>query len=105
MLEVPFPAAVYVKDTGENLTMRSDGPFAKVDGKRELRERLSASAIERTAAIDDEFNLGALEPPGQAVEGEPVTPTRVFSADREDRSPTLSVVVTTYRRPEGFGVC
>ena len=94
LLDIPFRAAVYVRNTGENISTRAAA--TSVDGRTTfqayLDDQLEAQRIERTPELDAEFNLKDAEAP-------PATsrPMRLFRP-----LIGLSVLVATHRRPAGL---
>jgi hypothetical protein len=94
LLDIPFRAAVYVRNTGENVSTR--GAATSIRGRTSfqahLDDQLEAQRIERTPALDAEFNLPA------AVAG------FAFARPMRQFRPLvgLSVLIATHRRPAGL---
>jgi hypothetical protein len=94
LLEFPFRAAVYVRNTGENVSTRNAATTVDGDARLQvyLDDELEAQRMERTPELDDEFNLKAADAPQFAMR-----------SPRQFRPLVgLSVLVATHRRPEGL---
>ncbi len=94
LLDIPFRAAVYVRNTGENVSTREAATTAhgRVGFQAHLDDQLEAQRIERTPELDAEFNLKAAHAPQFGVPS--MRQFRPFLG--------LSVLVATHRRPEGL---
>lgn len=93
LLEVPFRAAVYVRNTGENVSTREAA--TTVRGRAEfqayLDDEMERHRIPRTPELDAEFNLKAAEAPAAA---------RLMRGYRPLVG--LSVLIATHKRPDGL---
>ncbi len=91
---IPFRAAVYVRNTGENVSTREavTTPRGRAAFQAYLDDELEARRIERTPELDAEFNLKAAEAP--APDARPGRRFRPYLG--------LSVLIATHRRPEGL---
>jgi GT2 family glycosyltransferase len=94
LLDIPFRAAVYVRNTGENVSTREAATTVRgrVAFQAHLDDQLEAQRIERTPELDAEFNLEAAVASRFAAR-----PTRQFRP-----LVGLSVLIATHRRPEGL---
>lgn len=94
--ELPFPAAIYVRNRGDNLSrdaVNPDGQGAH-DWMAALDAAVVANRIADDAALRDEFALPQhypLAPPAPVAAGKQPPP-----------QPSLSVLICTHRRPEGL---
>jgi GT2 family glycosyltransferase len=93
LLEVPFRAAVYVRNTGENVSTREAATtvHGRAEFQAQLDDLLEAERIERTPELDAEFNLKAAEAPDAA---------RLMQGYRPMVG--MSVLIATHKRPEGL---
>ena len=91
--DIPFRAAVYVRNTGENVSTRTASTTAgRTAFQAHLDDEVEAKRISRSQEIDDEFNLKAAEAPDSRP--------RL----RQTYRPLLglSVLVATHGRPQGL---
>ncbi len=97
LARIPFPAVVYVRNSGENLSrLQTD---AHEEKKREGLRNFHAWILEQRLADDRtvraEFSLPPRYPlaqPADVIQIPPALPS----------APTLSVVICTHRRPKGL---
>jgi GT2 family glycosyltransferase len=92
LLEMPFPAVTFVRNTGENLSVRRHPTEATpyYDFHARLILDIPKHAVPRTLSLDREFGL-----PGAIA--------RTGAEQRElVQGPSLSVLVATYKRPAGL---
>jgi hypothetical protein len=93
MVDLPFRAVVYVRNTGENVSARSaaTAELERIAFQARLDDQLERYRIERTGELDAEFNLLAA-----------TTPLRTAPPARPAAALGLSVLIATHRRPEGL---
>ena len=94
LADIPFRAAVYVRNTGENVSTREASTSAggRAVFQARLDDQVEAKRIPRTPELDAEFNLKAADAP------------QARSRLRQSYRPFLglSVLIATHRRPEGL---
>jgi glycosyltransferase involved in cell wall biosynthesis len=94
LLDIPFRAVVYVRNTGENVSTREAATTVqgRVAFQAHLDDELEAQRIERTPELDTEFNLKAAE-----------TPVSAARLTRRFRPLVgLAILIATHRRPQGL---
>jgi glycosyltransferase involved in cell wall biosynthesis len=98
LANIPFPAAIYVRNTGENLSLLLAGPTGPDEGARawyrELDDAVLVNRIVDDAPVRREFGLPAIYPLARHFQS-----TTVASAPS---APSLSILVCTHRRPKGL---
>ena len=94
LMDVPFSAAVFIRNTGENLSLRIQ-PSGEKPPYFEYHARVLSTirvySIARTHALEREFNLHAADHPDPRSHKAP--PAGV---------PGISILVATYKRPKGL---
>jgi GT2 family glycosyltransferase len=92
--DLPERMVCYVRNTGENISTHgaSGGELERLPFQAWLDDQVAAHALPRTAELDAEFNLAAAEAVART------SPT----ARRYRPTVGLSVLIATYRRPNGL---
>ena len=94
LMDLPFRAAVFVRNTGDNASLRLEDTGAKppyFDYHARLLSTIAIHSVQRTDAIEREFNLCAADHPERPQQKSSVAGL-----------PGISVLVATHRRPDGL---
>lgn len=94
LAEFPFRAVVYVKNTGENVSVRRAHmlELERLDFQAQMEDGIVRHRLERTSALDAEFNLKAAEAP----------PSHTPASTADSVGLGLSVAIVTHKRHAGL---
>jgi GT2 family glycosyltransferase len=95
LAEFPFRPVVYVRNTGENVSTREavTSDLRRIGFQAYLDDGVARTQVPRTAALDAEFNLAAVERR---------TGARQLGTRRFEPVLGLSILIATHRRPAGL---
>ena len=94
LMDLPFRAAVFVRNTGENVSLQAESGGEKppyFDYHARLLSTIRVQSIARTHALEREFNLNA------ADHSDPRSRKASLAG-----LPGISILVATYKRPQGL---